>query len=789
MSLYDKISKPVLNQYSRLKRKVALLREDISFLRACVKNKVTPKFIKISCAVQNSRTAKVVNVASNKWLRFEIKFLFSKLSQVELEVYEIHLHITSGLNATEFEQWLKFDGSVHKFALVAQNKKRDCHRQKLSKLISEKNEKKKACEPKFIPDFVVNLSSESFTEDEMALLNRGLKFTPKPNKIDITESIVDIETILKYRLPSTQSAIRSKASEVIESVLVDMKKKKKTINDQFEIIDSLKKKECVFVKADKGNKLVVLDKNDYENQVQSLIAECDYKILKKNPLPKMIRESDKLRQTLGPVFGQRFVRKLNVSNPQVALLYCLPKIHKEGKKMRPIVSSINTPTYKMAKWLVNEMKLLPPIKSRSVKNSFDFVTKVEKISIDVNEIMVSFDVTSLFPSIDVNLALVEFDKYLNDSDISDDKVQIYSDVAKLCMKQNFFQFRNEFYHVEKGTNMGNPLSPLISECFMSALENKLDENGLLPRVWHRYVDDVFAVVKREKLDEILNILNSQMPTIKFTCEVEVDNKLPFLDIQVHKKLDHTIEFSIYHKPTSTMRVITSDSHCPFQYKQSSFHSMAHRLCTVPLSIEHYKNEYDYMKQIATKNGYPISMVDKIIKKHANKNKKLNATTLSPCLDKSEKKRVAVSYIPRITNHLKTVFNEFDLTLVYKNKNKLSDLLGSTKDKKNQLEKSGIYRIHCSECDAVYIGQTKRSVKQRFKEHLMCIQHKYVRRSAFANHAVYNEHLNLTIDNVELVKSVSDERRLDAYECVYIKKTENTVNLDNGNIDSVLFDYA
>lgn len=30
--------------------------------------------------------------------------------------------------------------------------------------------------------------------------------------------------------------------------------------------------------------------------------------------------------------------------------------------------------------------------------------------------------------------------------------------------------------------------------------------------------------------------------------------------------------------------------------------------------------------------------------------------------------------------------------------------------------SGIYLIKCSKCDAIYIGQTKRSVKTRLKKH-------------------------------------------------------------------------
>ena len=206
---------------------------------------------------------------------------------------------------------------------------------------------------------------------------------------------------------------------------------------------------------------------------------------------------------------------------------------------------------------------------------------------------------------------------------------------------------------------------------------------------------------------------------------------------------------------------------------------------IPLSANNYKNEYDYIKSVANINGYPVSMVDNIIKKHAKKHKKINITTLLN-LEINEKRRVAVSYVPQITNAMKSKFNEFDMTLVYKNENKLCNLLGSTKDKKEPLEKSGIYRIKCKDCDAVYIGQTKRSVLKRFKEHFKCIEHNYVRKSAFASHAIFNEHRNVTIDDVQLIKSVSDERRLDAYECVYIRKSENTVNLDNGNIDSILF---
>lgn len=113
-------------------------------------------------------------------------------------------------------------------------------------------------------------------------------------------------------------------------------------------------------------------------------------------------------------------------------LYALPKTHKPGKKMRPIVSNVNAPSYKLAKWLVKELKKLPRIKSRSVKNSFEFIEKIKDIVIAIDEIMISFDVLSLFPSVPVNIALKELEKYLNGLDLEQNKKDIYMAVAKLC---------------------------------------------------------------------------------------------------------------------------------------------------------------------------------------------------------------------------------------------------------------------------------------------------------------------------------------------------------------------
>lgn len=607
--------------------------------------------------------------------------------------------------------------------------------------------------------------------------------------MNVLESVVDIETLLKYELPSVQSDIRATAKNVIVET-----KKTGTINDkklilakeQMRILKSLKQKDVVYVKADKGNQVVILNKSDYDNRVLQLINECKYKEIKRNPLKKMIREVNSFRQRVRTIFGDRVCRSLIVSNPILPKLYALPKTHKEGKKMRPIVSNVNAPCYRLAKWLVKELKCLPKLETLSVKNSFDFVNKIKHETVNDNEIMISFDVSSLFPSIPVNLAIDEMEKYLNNVVIDNDKKSVYLETARLCMNQSFFEFRGKIYKVEHGTNMGNPLSPIIAEFFMSALEIKLKKEGKLPRVWYRYVDDVFAIVTKDCVNNVLSTLNAQFESIKFTHEMEIDGKLPFLDLEI-QRVGTLIEFGVYHKPTTTKRTITNDSNCPIQHKMSAYHSMIHRLCRLPLSILNFKKEYDFIMETARVNGYEFDLIEKMIRKHSNKVRNSSHTTFftQNLSDNDEFKRVSFNYSPNITYKLHTKFKEHGMKIVYRSEHKLSQLLGSTKDKTPQLKKSGVYVFECSECKIKYYGQTKRDIETRFNDHCQCIRLNFPRKSAIASHVLIDGHAHINKNDVKLLKQVNDARRLDAYESYYIQRDNNVLNLDGGNITSCL----
>ena len=73
-----------------------------------------------------------------------------------------------------------------------------------------------------------------------------------------------------------------------------------------------------------------------------------------------------------------------------------------------------------------------------------------------------------------------------------------------------------------------------------------------PKLWLRYVDDVFAIWPHR--DHLLKTfhqhLNRQNSSIQFTMERESEGRIAFLDIQLERRGTSTLT-SVFHKKTHT----------------------------------------------------------------------------------------------------------------------------------------------------------------------------------------------------------------------------------------------
>ena len=129
-------------------------------------------------------------------------------------------------------------------------------------------------------------------------------------------------------------------------------------------------KDIVILKPDKGNGVVILNKTDYINKVESLLSDKSKfgPTKEDDPLKQVNFLQEKLRVLLrklkdkGSISSQQY-DLVYPQGSQLGVMYGSPKIHKAGCPVRPILSSINTANYRLAKFLVT---VLQPISAKTL---------------------------------------------------------------------------------------------------------------------------------------------------------------------------------------------------------------------------------------------------------------------------------------------------------------------------------------------------------------------------------------------------------------------------------------
>jgi hypothetical protein len=190
----------------------------------------------------------------------------------------------------------------------------------------------------------------------------------------------------------------------------------------------------------------------------------------------------------------------------------------------------------------------------------------------------------LLPNVPIEDALSLLKKWLKQHITDMDSVNLYVELTKMCMQDNFKR------------SVLVALSPFLANIFMADLETQLSKLNIFPKVWIRYVKDIFCVMKKNTIDQMLVIMNRRHNTIKFTHEVEDNETLCFLDTQI-KRVDKKLTFNIYRKPMATSRYIPIESHHSIQHISAAFDSMIHRLVTTPLSPDEATTEPRRLKPL------------------------------------------------------------------------------------------------------------------------------------------------------------------------------------------------
>ena len=117
--------------------------------------------------------------------------------------------------------------------------------------------------------------------------------------------------------------------------------------------------------------------------------------------------------------------------------------------------------------------------------------------------------------------------------------------------------------------MGSPLGPTLANAFLCFHEQIwLNEcpDEFKPVYYRRYVDDIFVLFRSpDHLEKFKNYLNSKQRNIRFTCEKEHNNSVPFLDVLI-TRTRNGFKTSMYQKPLFSGVYSNFNSFISYEYK-------------------------------------------------------------------------------------------------------------------------------------------------------------------------------------------------------------------------------
>ncbi|XP_045455276.1 uncharacterized protein LOC123664954 [Melitaea cinxia] len=89
------------------------------------------------------------------------------------------------------------------------------------------------------------------------------------------------------------------------------------------------------------------------------------------------------------------------------------------------------------------------------------------------------------------------------------------------------------------------------------------------------------------------------------------------------------------------------------------------------------------------------------------------------------------YVRGVTDKIGGLLKKYSISTVFTPGAKVTNIVGTPKDV-FPLQTPGFYKINCS-CGSSYIGQTKRTIAEKVKEHIAAVKNRQTNKSAIAEH--------------------------------------------------------
>lgn len=306
----------------------------------------------------------------------------------------------------------------------------------------------------------------------------------------------------------------------------------------------------------------------------------------------------------------------------------------------------------------------------------------------------------------------------------------------------------------------------------------------------KYVDDLFLVLPRHLIDDVLRIFNGVEPRIQFTYERENELSLPFLDMTIHRcEETHTFYTNWFRKPISSGRLLNYQSLHPLNQKIGTAAGFIDRV--FKLSDRRFElTNKEMIVKLLQGNDYPTRLINRLLNRYfttsANSNQ-IQSTDVINTEVPALKRYYSLPYVPhvseKIVSSVKSIMTNAEISMKsFKNVGRYFTRLKDPTPK--MIQSNVIYSVPCGDCEnSCYIGTTTQRLKTRMKQHYNDVKNNKPDKSALAYHAVTNEH-EFKFDDVTIVARQDHYHKRMFLEELCIKASETCVNFKSKEAKNV-----
>ena len=507
----------------------------------------------------------------------------------------------------------------------------------------------------------------------------------------------------------------------------------------------------IFKVSDKGKGFVAMQRETYsEKCLQHLEDPVVYKQLKAGPLSGSKKRVMTTVNNLDGKLPQSTINVMKPNNTNLGEFYGLPKTHKAGHPIRPIISAINTPVEKLSfpvtKILVQCQKLIPTL----VRDSSGFLSRLRSSfpdKIPPSSILFSMDISAMYTNIpleDCKLKILNFISS-HSADVTTFGLGFVDleNMLHTVMNESFFRFGEKVFHQKLGLGMGHRYSPPGANVYVHILELELleawnsqhSEFFINILNWFRALDDIFSIWEYGEASLILflDFANNFHPTIKFTLERSYTS-LNYLDITISKDGDSASQLTteLFIKPSHSGVSLNYNSKHPRHVILNTGRNHFRRAKLLSSSSDARARSYKKISDLLLANNYPQHVIN-LMRSEMDASQESRAKDrtgtrftltlpfrsngiLDQCkgalkLSKLSNVQIASKPPPNLKKTL--IRTPFEPRKCPRN----CASCATSDGKQECTSRMVVYQLVCSICLESYIGETSRCLHQRVSEHL------------------------------------------------------------------------